>query len=92
MSEKLSWIDESIRAGDQKTAAEIIENLISQSGINLVSECMTALEIAQQYQNSNQEIPVGLVKAIQILYDKPSGYTGLTVWEAYSYQLRSKNK
>lgn len=91
MNKNNEWIQKSIILEDVQQIEELIDVLAATSGINLVSECHQAMFIADKYKEDGNEIPPGLVKAIQLLYNKPSGYTGLSVWEAYSLELRKNS-
>jgi hypothetical protein len=92
MSESFDWTNEAINLEDVAQAEALIARLIAVTNLNRMAQCRIGNDKASEYLERNEESPVGLVRALQVLYKQPSGFTGLTVYEAYVRQLHSQNK
>ncbi len=77
------WLNRVTEVQPEKDVQKLVDDLVSTRDINLVSVFEQAQVFAGEYKKRGEEIPQDLVQAIQILSSKPSGFTGLTVFEAW---------
>jgi hypothetical protein len=82
-TENPDWIQRILDGSNVNEIDELVE-----SERNLVTEYGKAQSFAGDYLKRGEDIPEALVSAIQYLGGERSGFTGLTVHEAYVYSLR----
>lgn len=78
------WLTKVIEEKPEKDVQKLVDDLALPVGrINLVYVFDKAQELAGKIRDEKGQIPDDLVQAIQKISVKPSGFTGLTVWEAW---------
>lgn len=87
-TDQSSWIDK-VKSLSQADEVEAVVKAMLAGNVNAVNEMVKAQAAARAYLDNDKKIPESLHNAIQFLGKQNSGYTGLTVWEAYIYEIKA---
>ncbi len=86
--ESKNWINKVIRITpdtkeDKESIRRLLQHLIENQDTNKTAEYANAQATAKTYIDSEQETPEGLIFALKEMAHLPSGYVGLSIYEAY---------
>ncbi len=84
------WLDKVSGLSNDTEIKKASQEYVSDPDVNSVSAYSLAQEEARKLLEAKQQLPEGMVKAIRALGLANSGFTGLTVHEAFVFSLRKK--